>query len=114
MPLAMARSLWGAMIRLRSAKSEVGVCRVARSTICLPGLRSLLSSTRPNSTGCASAMLLPHISSTSHSSRSSKQPNGSSLPKLLMKPVTALAMQSRALASTLLLPMPARNHLEAA
>ncbi len=59
-------------------------------------------------------MLLPHMISTSQRARSSKQPMGSSLPKVLMKPVTALAMQSRALASTLLLPMPARNHLEAA
>ncbi len=45
MPLAMARSLWGAMSRCRSAKSEVGVRRVARSTMRLAGLAPLLSST---------------------------------------------------------------------
>jgi hypothetical protein len=69
--LAMARSVWGLKRMDRSAAMLVRVQRVARSMIFTSGFFNRRSSRREKSTGCISAMLLPHSTNTSAWSMSS-------------------------------------------
>ena len=98
-----------------SAKFDVLVEYVLKfTTLTLSGSLSFLSLTRAQRIGCISAIFAPQAMTVSVSSMSSKQPDGSSIPKTCIKPRTALAMQCLAFGSMLLLLKPPFISLTAA
>ena len=85
-----------------SARSDVLFVYVERfTTFTLSLLVSFLSDTLDHKIGCISAILAPHVTIVSVSSMSSKQPAGSSIPNVCIKPATAEAIQCLAFGSRL-------------
>ena len=76
------------------------------TTLTFSGSLNFLSLTLAHKIGCISAIFAPQQTIVSVSSISSKQPDGSSIPKVCIKPTTALAIQCLAFGSRLLLLNP--------